>query len=291
MLHKGNGSITPRRWRKAARPNRKKRGKQCRPQGRGRTTTLFCHLVSLACLRTWWEPYGRTRVCFYHLLDLVVSWHCLLIINWLFCTKHCLLCWWPHRRCLFSIITAWPTLRSSWHCSCSCLLLARLFSCLLLALLLLLPAVGTALFLPAVGTALFFMGPRVPSLAVFSSPSRPSVLCSSVHISRRWLRSGYCFVPPARAAYFFFCLFPGWLILCLPFSPHTLRLSGYFSVLLARVADFIFFFFRADSSFPALVGFFWPDCDFQSSMSSSRHSRAASWRHFLSFGSSSSILW
>ena len=78
-----------------------------------------------------------------------------------------------------------------------------------LALLLFLPAVGTALFLPAVGTALFFMGPRVPSLAVFFSyPSRPSVPCSSVHISRRRLRSG-CFVLPARAAYFFFGLFPG----------------------------------------------------------------------------------
>ena len=32
-----------------------------------------------------------------------------------------------------------------------------------------LPAVGTALFLPVVGTALFFMGPRVPSPAVFLS--------------------------------------------------------------------------------------------------------------------------
>ena len=59
-------------------------------------------------------------------------------------------------------------------------------------------------------------------------------------------------------------------------------------MLLARVADFIFFFFRADSSFrlvrvPALVGFFCPDCDFQVVNVLVASLSRSFVRHFLSF--------
>ena len=61
--------------------------------------------------------------------------------------------------------------------------------------------------------------------------------------------------------------------------------SGCFSVLPARVADF--FFFCADAWFllvrvPALVGFFWPDCDFLVVIVSVTSLSRSFVRHFLS---------
>ena len=158
-------------------------------------------------MRTAWKNFNLsvsmfcvsnlTVVYFYHLLDLVVRRHCLLTITWMFCTitafcaddfnifisrsaaapaaapaRHELIHHdFSHRGCSILDSSLW-ILACCWHCSS-------------------------------------FHGSSGPSLAVFLCPSRPSDPCSPVHLSRCRLRSGYCFVLPARAAYFFFCLFPG----------------------------------------------------------------------------------
>ena len=149
-----------------------------------------------------------TVVYAHHLLDLVPR-HCLWTINWMFSKNTvsspsllrsrifsacCITspdasrlwpqCWLFDTR-LFALISLW-NLACSWHCPCPC--------------------VGTALFMPAVGTVLHGSSGPIPGCFC---PSRPSVPRASVHISRRRLRSGYSSVLPARAAYFFFCLFPG----------------------------------------------------------------------------------
>ena len=125
------------------------------------------------------------------------------------------------------------------------------------------PAVGTALLLPAVGTAFlsWVLGPH-PWLFFLC---RPSIPCSFVHISPvagcdevAVSCSQHVLHTSSLASFLTGSLSP--------FLPSSAATSGYFSVLLARVADF-FFSFWADSWFrlvrvPALVGFFWPDCDF-----------------------------
>ena len=122
------------------------------------------------------------------------------------------------------------------------LLLALLFFCLLLALL----------FLHG------FLGP-IPGCFYLSVTSVRSGFFCSLHPSPAAI--GLLLRAPSTR-YTLLLLPLSWLTDSLsPFLPS----SGYFSVLPARVADF--FFFCADAWFllvrvPALVGFFWPDCDF-----------------------------
>ena len=109
------------------------------------------------------------------------------------------------------------------------------------------------------------MGSRVPSLAVFLCPSRPSIPCSFVHISPV-AGCDRVAVSCSQHVLHTFSLASFLTGSLSPFLPSSAATSGYFSVLLARVADSSFSFW-ADSWFrlvrvPALVGFFWPDCDF-----------------------------
>ena len=111
---------------------------------------------------------------------------CLLTINWMFCTNTACCADDLHRRYLLSfrlhhLLTGSAVVRY---------VLVRLDSSLWI--------------LACCWQCSFLMGSWVPSLAVFLCPSRPSVPCSSARLARHKLRSGCCFVLPARAAYFFF---------------------------------------------------------------------------------------
>ena len=111
---------------------------------------------------------------------------CLLTINWMFCTNTAC--------CADDLIVV-----ISSHSGCiTCSLDPRLFDTCLFALIALFG------FSPAVGSALSSWVLGSHPWLFFLCPSRPSVPCSSARLARHKLRSGCCFVLPARAAYFFF---------------------------------------------------------------------------------------
>ena len=171
----------------------------------------FNSSVSMSCVS------NLTMAYFYHLLDLVVRGHCLLTINWMFCTN---------TACCADDLIVFTSSPSSLRGRIF-VLLGRLHHLLTRSITTLANTVvryvhvrlGGSLWILACywecsssaccWHCSFFMGSWVPSLADFLCPSRPSVPCSFAHLTRHRLRSGCCFVIPARAAHFFLCLFPG----------------------------------------------------------------------------------
>ena len=135
------------------------------------------------------------------------------------------------------------------------------------------------------------MASRVSSLAVFSlSFTSVNSVFFCLHLTRRRLRSGRFLVLPARAAYFFFSLFPVPLspligcdfLVTFPCSWHALQTS---SSSFAPILGFGSCASPRSLASSGLTATFW------SSSSPSRHFRAASCSTSRLFCSSNSILW